>query len=304
VSDNPGHSGKNHLGHRELAALARRQQGYVTRRQLLALGVPAGTIDDWLASGRLIRVHAGVYAVGHLPQRPEARALAAVLACGPDALLSHGSAASLWGLATRWVVPFEVTAPTARQRPGIRTHRSRTLTARDRRRWLGVPVTSPARTVLAVAPQLSERRLTRMINDGRHAGLIKMASLIETLDRCPTHPGARRVRAIVVPGRGPTRSDFEDLFVSLARDHGLPMPEINATVNGYEVDALFRAHRLIVELDGWEFHSDRGAFEEDRDRDMTQAEAGFQTVRLTWERARRQPAREAKRLLAILALRG
>jgi len=286
-----------------LAVLAGRQRGYVTRRQLLAGGVPPATIDHWIVCGRLIRVHAGVYAVGHVPQEPASRAYAAVLACGPRALLSHRSAASLWGLVKGWKEPLEVTAPAKHVRPGIRAHRSTTLTPADRRRWLGVPVTSAERTVLDVAPRLSNRQLTRMVNDARHAGFVKVAALTETLDRCPNHPGAERVRVVLAPGRGPTRSDFEDIFIALALEHGLPVPKVNTMVNGHEVDALFAAEKLIVELDGWEFHSDRQSFESDRDRDMTHAEAGYLTVRITWERLRTQPAREAERLRTILALR-
>jgi very-short-patch-repair endonuclease len=108
---------------------------------------------------------------------------------------------------------------------------------------------------------------------------------------------------VLVPGRGPTRSDFEDLFVALALEHRLPVAKVNTIVNGHEVDALFVDEKLIVELDGWEFHSDRQSFESDRDRDMTHAEAGYQTVRITWERLRSHPAREAERLRTILALR-
>ena len=137
-----------------IAALARKQHGYVTRAQLLALGLRPEAIKYRVEIGRLIPVYAGVYAVGHIPLGQEARAHAAVLACGDGALLSHQSAAALWKYVKDWPAQFEVTARIDRHRKGIKTHRTKTLTRRDIDRQLGVPVTSPARTVFDMAPRL------------------------------------------------------------------------------------------------------------------------------------------------------
>ncbi len=136
-----------------IAALASRQRGYATREQLLGIGLGSEAIRYRVGKGRLIVVHAGVYAVGHLPVAGADRAFAAVLACGPGAVLSHGTAACLWGVDDRWRTPFEVIVKTARRRPGIRMHRV-TLTRRDVRRHKGIRVTSPARMLLDIAPRL------------------------------------------------------------------------------------------------------------------------------------------------------
>ena len=257
-------------------------------------------VDYRLEIGRLIRVYAGVYAVGHLPTTPVAGARAAMLACGPDAVLSHGSAATLWGMRKQWQSPVEVTARWDHRRPGIRVHRSKMLTPEDVKLHLGIRLTSPARTALDIAPSLGDRALARVVNEARLAGYLRPGDLGEVLDRCPTHRGAKRLRPFVEAPGGPTRSEFEDAFISFAERYGFPRPEINVRVAGYEVDALFRAERLIVELDGFEYHRDRRSFERDRDRDAATLVAGFETVRVTWERLTVKADREAARLHAIL----
>lgn len=286
-----------------IAALGGRQHGYVTRGQLLGIGLGRRAIEYRVRGGRLIPVHAGVYAVGHVTATPLARAAAAVLACGDGAVLSHGSAASLWGLDKHWAMPFEVIAKSRRERPGITVHRSATLARRDATRQLGVRVTTPARTVLDNAPRLTDKGLTRAVNDGRHARILSLDGLADVLDRNPRHPGTARLLPFVTQPRGLTRSELEDAFVAFAEQYGLPTPETNVPLNGYVADVLFRAERVIVEIDSIEFHLDRGAFESDRNRDADQLAAGFQTVRVTEERMKKQPAREAARLQAILEAR-
>jgi hypothetical protein len=287
---------------RRLASLARRQRGYVTRQQLLDLGFGPGAIKYRVAKGTLIVVYAGVYAVGHTPVSSPDRAYAAVLACGAGAVLSHGTAASLWGVDKRWRTPFEVTVPSARRRPGIRVHRTK-LHRRDVRRHEGIRATSPARTVLDIAPRLTDRALTRAVNDLRIARHLRATDLQDLIDRCPRHHGAPRLRALVYPHRGPTRSELEDAFQDLTERYGLPPALINARVAGYEVDVLFPEEKVIVELDGYEFHGTREAFEDDRERDAATLQAGFATVRLTWQRMQARRAREAARLHSILAAR-
>ncbi len=287
-----------------IAALARKQHGYITRRQLLALGMGQGEIKYRIKTGSLIPVYAGVYAVGHVPLGQEARAHAAVLACGDGAVLSHGSAAALWKYVRRWPREFEVTARFDRRRRGIKVHRSKTLTRRDLTRQLGVPVTSPARTLLDMAPRFkNDAALRRFVNDARLTHTFHLGALAELLGRHPRHPATKRLTQFVQARGGPTRSEFEDRFSDFARRYGLPAPVVNTYVLGHEVDVLFPDHRVIVELDGWEFHSDRGAFESDRDRDADRLAAGFLTVRITTERFETAPAREAKRLHKILRAR-
>lgn len=281
---------------RQIRRLAESQHGHVTRAQLLGFGLGRTAIHHRVRTGRLIPIHAGVYGVGQRPATPVARAAAAVLACGDSAVLSHGSAAALWGLRRGWTQPLEVTVTRDRNRPNIHVHRSRTLGPRDVRRHLGIRVTSPARTVLDIAPRLTAPALRRTVNDARLSGHLKLGELDELVERHPRHPGARAIRQLLTDSWAPTRSVFEDEFVGFARRFGLPMPEINVRVAGYEVDALFRAEGVIVELDGYQYHSDQGSFERDRERDAATLAAGRLTVRVTWARLTRQAELEAARL--------
>lgn len=283
-----------------IGRLAGRQRGYVTRAQLVELGLGPGAIKSRIKMCRLVVVHRSVYAVGHAPQAFTDRAYAAVLACGPRAVLSHGSAASLWGILERWWEPFEVIVDTARRRPGVRTHRA-TLARADVHRHLGIRVTSPARTLFDNAPRLTTKALTRAVNELRIARRLKLEHLAELAVRLPRHPGASRIGPLIEIRRGPTRSELEDAFAAFGKRFDLPPYEFNARIAGYEVDVLFPKQRVIVELDGYEFHGTRQAFERDRERDATTLAAGHVTVRMTWERLTKQPENEAERLHAILA---
>jgi hypothetical protein len=268
----------------EIATTAARQHGHVSRGQLRELGMNDMLTSRWCAAGRLVRVHLGVYAVGHRRVEPVAIAMAAVLACGDRALLSHDSAAAPWGWRRRPWIP-EVTAPWARRRAGIRSHRSRSLSDADRTRELGVPVTTPARTIADLKPRLTQRQFTRMVNQARREHRLTDAAVARLLGYAS----------------GPIRSEFEAAFIRFCRRHGLPAPQPLATIAGYEVDVLFR--QKLVELDGWEFHDDRAAFGTDRERDAALLQQGYATVRITWDRLHDQPVREAARRRAILAAR-
>ncbi|HWF75512.1 MAG TPA: type IV toxin-antitoxin system AbiEi family antitoxin domain-containing protein [Solirubrobacteraceae bacterium] len=295
---------KNSAVDRAIAAIAGRQHGAISREQLLALGLTDGLINYRVQTGRLHRLHRGIYAVGYLPVSPYARALAAVLACGPGAALSHGSAATLWGITKTWKAPLEVTARSARRRARLHIHRSRTLTAADITDHFGIPVTTPARTLLDNALRLTGPELTRAINDLRLGGYLKLGDVIELVNRhAPTRAANRLRQHTAHPQRGPTRSEFEDAFLPFAARYGLPEHQVNTYVAGHEADVFFPEHGLVVELDSWEFHSDRAQFERDRDRDPDLLAAGVATVRLTWERFSERSAREAERLKAILTAR-
>jgi very-short-patch-repair endonuclease len=253
--------------------------------------------------GRLIRVYAGVYAVGHIPTLAEDRAVGALLACGPEAVLSHGSAATLWGTFRHWRMPFEVTAPGLHRRRDIRIHRGK-LERRDIRKDMGIRVTSPARTVLDVAPRITDKALRRAVNDLRRPGYLHVSELEDVIERFPRHPGAGRLRPFVDgPGDRPTRSDLEDRFLAFTQRFGFPRPQVNVWVAGREVDAWFPEERLIVELDSWGFHGDRHSFEGDRDKDATALALGIGTCRFTDRRLTERPEEEAERLWAILRAR-
>lgn len=271
----------------------------MTRSQLLALGCD----DDWifyrLKTGRLHRVYPGVYAVAYPRTPPLDRAAAAVLACGPQAVLSHSSAAALWGFARRWQEPFEVTVPGDRRPRQIRVHRSQALLPRDRTRQLGIAVTSPARTVLDYAPTLADNRVGRLVDDALR-GPLNRDALADVVTRNSRRPGAARLEPFVSERGAPTRSQFEREFKAFARRFRLPPFELNVFVCGREVDVVFRAERVIVELDGYKFHDGRFAFERDRDQDVDALTRGFITVRITWSRMTLAPAKETARMHTIL----
>lgn len=283
--------------------MAARQHGNITRAQVIALGLSDAAISYRAATGRLHRVCCGVYSVGRPPITSLERAAAAVLACGDGAGLTRASAMTLWGFWKRWDIPFEVIVPRERQIRGITTHRSRSLAPRDLTSQLGIRVTTPARTLLDIAPRLDDAALTRAVNDARLSSYLKLAALADLVERCPTHPGAPRLRALLSTGDGPTRAGWEDDFPSFCEHFGLPRPLMAEPVLWYTADALFVAERVIVELDGYDAHSGRAAFESDRDRDADTLAAGFVTVRITWERIHETAAHEAARLHAILATR-
>jgi hypothetical protein len=282
-----------------IARLAARQHGNVTRAQLLDLGVGEKAIQYRLRNGLLHQEHRGVYSVGRPARTALERAAAAVLACGPDAALSHQSALALWGLLI-WPWRMDVTTPIDRRPPKLAAHRSRTLIRADIRTHHGIRVTTPARALLDCAPSLT--RLTRAVNDALRSPYMTLAQLADVVARNPTHAGAKPLLPFVASTTGLTRSDLEDLFLAFCKRYGLPVPLINTIVCGYEVDALFAAQRVIVELDSWDFHRDRQAFENDRNRDADLLAAGFVVIRITWERLITRPADEAARLQQILAM--
>jgi hypothetical protein len=283
-----------------IAALAVRQHGNVTRAQLLAIGLGADAIKHLVRTGVLHAVHRGVYALRHPPKTPLERAAAAVLACGTGAALSHSSAFTLWDLDKRWHTPFEVVVASERRRPGITCHRPPTLSHRDITTQLGIRATTPARTLLDMARRLTEKRLTRAVNDALHSRFMHESNLAETLARNPHHLGHPLLIAFIGHPIGVTRSLLEDALIKLCQDHDLPIPLINVPICGYIVDAYFPHHGLIVELDSWEFHKDRQTFESDRNRDADTLLAGLLTIRITYERMTQTPGKEAARLRAIL----
>jgi hypothetical protein len=261
------------------------------------------TITRWLKLGRLYRVHRGVYSVGCPPVTPLEHAMAAVLACGPGAALSHGSALTLWGIWRRWERPFEVIVKADRRPRGVKVHRNR-LDRRDVTRRLGVPVTTLERTLLDQAPRMRAKSLNRAVNSGRHDGHVRLDVLAAVIDRYPSHPGrAPLARCVGIGRRRPTRSGFEDEFLRFCRRFALPTPEVNATVAGHEVDALFVEERVIVELDSWLFHCTRFSFEDDRKRHADTLMGDHITVRLTDDRFENAQAEVAADLHAILAER-
>ena len=245
-----------------LTRLASRQHGVVSLTQLTAAGLHRSAIVRRTGKGLLHRVHRGVYAVGHTGLSNEGRWMAAVLACGEGAVLSHRSAAALWTIAPLPGV-IEVTVPGdagRRPRDGIRVHRSITLLPSQTTRRAGIPVTKPSRTL---------EDLKRTLPSDQFAAALRQAEFL----RLP-------IGKQLEPDH--TRSELESRFLALCRRHRLPKPEVNVRVGPFLVDFLWRARRLVVEVDGFDTHGTRYAFEADRVRDARLKLMGYDVVRFTW----------------------
>ncbi len=251
------------------------------------------------------RVHHGVYAVGHAVLTVRGRWMAAVLAGGPGAVLSHASAAALWELRGSSAALIDVTTRrTGRARPGLRIHRPRTLRPDETTTKHGIPVTTPARTILDLAATLQAAHLENVLDRNEILELTDYPSLAALAGAHPGHRGARKLLVTLAThdaGTNLTRSGLEVLFRQLCHDHGLPAPRVNTTIHGKEVDFLFEAHRLIVETDSWRYHRTRRAFEEDRARDVLTMKAGYRTLRFTDRRLTDDPASVAAAIHAVLA---
>lgn len=234
--------------------------------------------------------------------------MAAVLACAPGALASHRTALGIWELAPDNRRTVDVTAPGrgGHTRRGIVLHRPRCLHPEDRAVRDGIPVTSVARTVLDVAATLDDRRVERVLEAAERSQLFDGRALGRICERNRRHPGCGRLRRVLgdLADPGVTRSELERDFLDLCRDFGIPKPETNAMVEGYEVDAVWRDAGLIIELDSWRFHRTRAAFERDRARDEALELARFRVVRVTGRRMRaRADLASAVRTLRERALR-
>ena len=283
-----------------IARIAARQHGSVTRAQLLDVGLGDGAIAYRGRHGRLHRVHPGVYSVGYRGTTPVAKAMAAVLACGPHAVLSHRWAAALWELSEFPRGAIDVISPALHRRDGIVAHRSPALAARDVTVRQGIPATTPARTLVDLADVLDDRALARAVNEALLRHLVRRIDLADVLARVERRRALTRLREFVERADAPTRSVLEDAFLAFLVRYGLPRPEVNQRIEGFEVDMLWRAPRLVVELDGRTSHDLPRSFEDDRERDAELTAAGYRVVRVTWWRLRRHPTREGARLARLL----
>jgi very-short-patch-repair endonuclease len=296
-----------HGADRLIASLARRQHGVVTRGQLIGLGLSADGIDRRLRAGRLLPLYRSVYAVGHRNRSRETAWMAGVLASGPGAALSHRPAGGLWGICAAGAHAVVTVPRQRRSRAGIELHCSPLppdeLTTKD-----GIPVTTVPRTLFDLAAILELRQLERALNEAEVLRLWDELSLHDLLHRYPRRPGARNVKKVLqARSEGPTmtRSDLEVLFLQFADRYGLPRPETNAIVEGFEVDCVWRRERLVIEVDGWATHGTRAAFERDRERSRILQAAGWRCVAVTRLQLRHTAgdlARDVHRLLAAVTL--
>jgi hypothetical protein len=268
---------------RAIADLAEGQFGLVTRAQLRALGLGVGAIDHRLRLGRLHLLYRGVYAVGQRRLPREARWLAATLAYAPHGVLSHRAGGAHWQLIrdAGWI---EVTVPQWRRAQGqLLVHQAK-LPADEITVHRGIPVTTVPRTLLDLAAVLPTRQIERAINEAEVRQLWDELSLEHLLSRYPRRAGNKTIRAALQGrrhGTTLTRSELEEMFLVLVDEAGLPRPEVNALVEGYEVDAVWRAARVVVELDGRDTHGTTTAFETDRERDRRLVAAAWRPIRIT-----------------------
>ncbi len=289
---------------RLIGQIAARQDDVVSRAQLLEVGIARGEIDGRIARAQLRRRHRGVYLTGHAPPSTRTLARAALLACGEDAVISHGTAAALWGLvAPPAEAEITVTGRNPGAKPGIRIHRVTTLHPSEVRvLHHGLRVTSPARTICDLAATSPRREVEHALQEAIVRRLVGEAQLRAVLGRAPARPGAAVMRDVLAVERGPgfTRSAAERALMQIVDGAKLTRPEKNVRICGHLVDAVWRAARLVVEVDGFTSHGHRHAFERDRRRDQELGAAGWRVIRLTFRQLRDEPLMVAAALAQAL----
>ncbi len=285
-------------------ALARDQHGVIARRQLLALGVGSEMIRHRVAKGRLHPVMRGVYAVGRPELSRQGRWMAAVLACGPAAALSHESAGALWGIrdAECGEIAISLTAKSGRRRPGITVHRRPALAATDLTTRQRIPATTPIRTLLDLAPRLGRSALEAAVNEACNLDLIDPDSLRAALGGHAGEPGVAILRALLDRRTFRlTDSGLERRFLPLVSRAGLPAPLTRQRLNGFRVDFYWPGLGLVVETDSLRFHRTPAQQARDRLRDQAHAAAGLTPLRFTHAQVRYEPAYVRATLMRVAA---
>ena len=279
--------------------LARKQHGRVTRAQLLALGFTSRAIEHRLRTGRLHVVRRGVYAVGRPDSGPLGAWMAAVLACGPGAALSHFTAAVHLGLRRPRGERIEISVPERNRSrpPGLVVHRRRGVRVVEHD---GIPTVCAVDTIVDIAPRVADRVLEAMINEADKLDLVHFDALRRELDKMPPRRGVRRVRSLLDRHTfSLTDSELERLFLRLVREAGLPIPLTQQRVNGYRVDFWWPDLGLIVETDGLRYHRTPAQQTRDRERDQAHTAAGLTVIRFTADQLRRQQAHVRATLIAV-----
>lgn len=292
--------------HHALTELAEAQHGVVSFRQLRELGFSKGHIARAFEAGRLRRIHRGVYAVGHGRLSAYGRCHAAVLACGAGAVLSHHLAAWLWGLLPRCPVEPAVTTPSrGHRRRGIRVHRATALANSDRVIYEGIPVTSLSRTLLDLGAVASTRDLAGAVDRARRRGQLDLDALDALVSRHRRTVPGRRLDQTLALYRKPVfdRARSELLFLDALEQENVRPPVLNCWVGRWEIDAYWEAERFAVEVDGWETHGSRQAFEDDRLRLEEMKLEGIDGIRISARRIETHPRQVARRIRTFLSRR-
>lgn len=272
---------------RLIRELAERQHGVVARWQLLEMGLGSRLNQDRVEAGILIPVFQGVFVLGHERVSRQGRWLAAVLASGPGAVLSHGSAMALWGMrGTRGDVEvLRRSGGVYRRRPGIRLHQTRSLPSDQITVELGIPVTTPERALLDMAGRLDAKQQERALVEGDKRGCVRWPKLQRMVAWGRGKKGIgrlRRVAAEVDPRAVESISPMEIDFLALCREFGVPLPQVNVWIEGFLVDFFWPAERVVVETDSYGHHANRPAFEDDHERTVALTAAGHQVHRATY----------------------
>jgi very-short-patch-repair endonuclease len=277
----------------------------VARWQLLRLGVTASQVDGWVRRGRLRFLFRGVYLVGPIVLA-HSHEMAATLACGPTAALSHQSATYLYEIlpypAEPGPVEVTVTAGRHGRQKGIHLHRTTTLLTHEIRERHGIPVTSPTRTLIDVAAHLADAELEQAVAESFALRLTSRSQLLRAVDVAAGRRGVAKVRALIDGDRRParTRSAPEHQLLMALRAASLPPPEVNARLGPWEVDFLWREHRLVVEVDGYAAHSSPWAFERDRRKGAELEQMGLSLIRVSARQVRDQPRETVARVRRAL----
>jgi hypothetical protein len=294
-----------------LAERAARQHGIVSIAQLYELGFTHESVRRMIGAGRLHPLHRGVYAVGHRAVTVKGKLLAAVYACGEGAVLSHQDAAWLWRLRRGTGGPqihVTVVATGRRRRGSIRPHCVKELYPGDVTVLGGIPVTSVARTLLDMAEVVSSKDLRRMFEEAERLRIFDLREMEAVCARAYGRRGVGRARRALEeahPDPPWTRSDLELAFFEFCREEGIPEPAVNVWVEGQEVDvAWFEPRTVVVELDSYEYHGTREAFERDRVRGEVLAVAEIPCIRVTGRRLTRGRHELRGHLLSLLAVSG
>jgi very-short-patch-repair endonuclease len=282
-------------------SLAKQQHGVIARAQLLDLGLHSQAITHRIARGRLHQVRRGVYAVGRPQLTQHGRWMAAVLSCGPGAVLSHGSAAGLWEIGSeRGRIEVSVPSRTPRRRDGILAHRRPALGANDVAIHHGIPVTTPVRTLVDLATRLGRGRLERAIREADARGLVDPETLRAALGDLRGQRGVAAIRETLDRRTFVlTDSELERRFLPIARRAGLPAPETQRMVNGFRVDFYWPELGLIVETDGLRYHRTPAQQAADRVRDQAHTAAGLTPLRFTHAQVRYERRHVEETLRAI-----
>jgi very-short-patch-repair endonuclease len=290
-----------HVVEHAIARIARRQDNVITGDQLRATGLGRGAVAHRVKARTIQRMHKNVYLLGPAPPTPMARARGAVMACGDDAVVSHRSAACLFGLLPDIAGDVEITVAGRNpgDHPGIKLHRVTTLPRQDVTKVRGFKVTSIARTICDLAATESDHATEQAFQEALYRDIVTDTAVKAVLAREPTRRGAPTIRRLISDPRL-TRSEKERRLLKLIASAQLPAPLTNAPLHGYRADMYWPSHALVVEFDGWQAHGHRRAFESNRKRDQVMVAHGIRVLRVTDRHLEDEPIAVVARIAQAL----